>query len=355
LHGVPVDLYDSLNNIIASAITDSAGYYQFAALDNGDYAVSISTPLGYQTSEETKSIEVRGLPHEINFELNQLDMTPSQRSRGYWAHQLHKALQNKPKHYTNNDFAGFTGLIDQHFNQNELNPVDFYSVPQPASEHDSLMVLKKLLYMRNTGDEWEPMLKRLARAQLMALMLNVVSGKVHQTHVITQDGRTISQLITYCDMLINDEIDPSDNDDWPGYGSPWFRYIYAGFMLVKANLGLTVPAGMIPEDVINIAYKIHNDVPVPEGFELAQNYPNPFNPETEISYSIPEATNVKLEIFNIMGQKVTTLVDQHQDAGTYTVKWNGRNANGSPAASGVYFYRMITDNFSESKSMVLMK
>jgi hypothetical protein len=94
---------------------------------------------------------------------------------------------------------------------------------------------------------------------------------------------------------------------------------------------------------------------IPTEYKLGQNYPNPFNPETKISYSIPEASNVKLEIINITGQKVTTLVDQYQDAGTYTVRWNGRDSNGNFAASGVYFYKMITDNFSESKRMVLLK
>jgi hypothetical protein len=355
LFGVPIDVYDSLGNPMFTVVTDESGYYNIDSIPNGIVNLTIVPPLGYQAEEETKQVGIVGMFSLIDFNLNQLDITPSQRSRGYWAHQMHKALQNKPKHYTTDDFASFAGLIDHHFNQNELNPVDFYSVPQPASQNDSLMVLKKLLHMRNTGDEWEPILKRLAKAQLMALMLNVVSGKVHQTHVITQDGRTISQLITYCDMLVNDEIDPTDNDDWPGYGSPWFRYIYAGFMLVKANLGLTIPAGMIPEDVINIAYKIHNDVPVPEGFELAQNYPNPFNPETEISYSIPEASNVKLEIFNIMGQKVTTLADQHQDAGSYTVRWDSRGSDGNRVSSGIYLYRLTAGEFVETKKMILMK
>jgi hypothetical protein len=355
LIGVPVDLYDSDGEILLSTVIDENGAYLFPGLDNGDYSVSISTPLGYLTDEETKQIQVRGLPHEVKFEITQLESTPSQRSRGYWAHQLHKALQNKPKQYTLDDFAGYTTLIDQHFNQNDLNPVDFYAVPQPASQNDSLMILKKLLHMRNTGDDWEPMLKRLAKAQLMALMLNVVSGKVHQTYEITEDGRTVSQLITYCDMLVNDEIDPPDNNGCPGHGSQWFRYIYASYMLVKANLGLTVPAGMISEDVINIAYKVHADVQVPDGFELGDCSPNPFNPETNISYSIPEACQVKLEIYNIIGQRVATLVDAYQDAGNYTVTWNSRNSNGVQVSSGAYLYRIVAGDYVESKKMILLK
>ncbi len=353
--GASIDLYNSNNTIISSYNTDSNGFYDFGEIPNGDYVVSISTPLGYSAEAESKEVKILGLNHKVDFQLNQLEISPGQRSRGYWAHQLHKALKNKRKDYDTDDFASFAELINQHFNQNELNPVDFYSVPQPASQHDSLMVLKKLLHMCNTSDEWQPFLKRLAKAQLMALMLNVVSGKVHQMHEITDDGRTVSQLITYCDMLVNDEIDPPNNNGCPGYGSPWFRCIYASYMLVKANLGLTIPAGMIPEDVINIAYKLHTDVQVPEGFELGDCSPNPFNPETNISYTIPKACHVTLHVYNIIGQKVATLVDTHQDAGTYTVTWDSRGTQGNQVSSGLYLYSITAGEFAQAKKMILMK
>ena len=349
IHGVPIDLYDNGSTIIASTVTDETGWYQFAGLDNGVYSVSISTPLGYQTDEEIKEIEVKGLPHEVNFELTELDIVPQQRSRGYWAHQLHKALQNKPKDYTVENFSNFANLINIHFNQNQINPVDFYSVPQPANQTDSLAVLKNLLHMRRTGDG-SPFLKRLANAQLMALLLNVVSGKVSQTHEISADGRSISQAITYCDMLVNDEIDPPE-DGGPGCGSPWFRYLRASFILLKCNLGLTVPSGMIPEDVIQIAYKMHNDDEnLPEGFALNQNYPNPFNPTTEISFNLPAAANVSLDIFNVAGQKVVTLYEGHLGTGEHSYQWDA-----STVATGIYFYRLDAGDYTATRKMVLLK
>jgi len=350
LLGVPVDLYDDGGIVVASVTTDDRGAYEFAGLDNGDYSATISTPLGYLADEETKNVEVRGLPHEVNFEFTALDITPQQRSRGYWAHQLQKALRNKPKDYSIDEFAGFAGLINVHFNQHAINPVDFYSIPQPASQTDSLNVLKSLLHMRNIGDESEPLLKRLARAQLMALMLNVVSGKVSQTHEISADERTVSQLITYGDMLVSDEIDPPVGEDWPGYGSPWFRYIYASFMLVKANLGLTIPSGMIPEDVMQIAYKTGDTGSLPGGFALHQNYPNPFNPITEIAFSIPDACDVRLDVYNIVGQKVTTLVDGMLQSGDHSVAWDA-----SDVSSGVYFYRLTGGEVTATRKMVLLK
>jgi hypothetical protein len=93
-----------------------------------------------------------------------------------------------------------------------------------------------------------------------------------------------------------------------------------------------------------------DDHPLPTEYSLHQNYPNPFNPITEISFALPNAANVKLEIFNIMGQRVATLVDQHLEAGNHSVTWDG-----SRVASGIYFYRFDAGDFVESKKMVLLK
>jgi len=94
---------------------------------------------------------------------------------------------------------------------------------------------------------------------------------------------------------------------------------------------------------------------IPTTYALEQNFPNPFNPNTEISYAIPEASLVKLEIFNIMGQKVIALVNEYQEAGNYTVTWDGMDGNGNEASSGVYFYRITVGDFASVKKMVLVK
>jgi hypothetical protein len=88
----------------------------------------------------------------------------------------------------------------------------------------------------------------------------------------------------------------------------------------------------------------------PDGFQLAQNYPNPFNPETEITFTLPEASNVTLTVHNILGQVVEELVNSEMQAGNHTVSWNGNNV-----ASGVYFYRITAGPFSDTKRMLLLK
>lgn len=95
---------------------------------------------------------------------------------------------------------------------------------------------------------------------------------------------------------------------------------------------------------------IEDGVEIPEGFSLNQNYPNPFNPTTNISFNIPNNGEVKLEVFNIQGQLVATLVDGFRSAGEYSVTFNAANL-----ASGIYTYRLSTENSVKVKSMVLIK
>ena len=94
---------------------------------------------------------------------------------------------------------------------------------------------------------------------------------------------------------------------------------------------------------------------VPTDFALDQNYPNPFNPTTLIAYSLPEASAVTLQVFDINGRLVQTLVNGSQEAGRYKVEWNGRNMTGAQVASGLYIYRIQTENFSSVKRMMLVK
>jgi hypothetical protein len=89
---------------------------------------------------------------------------------------------------------------------------------------------------------------------------------------------------------------------------------------------------------------------LPESAFLAQNYPNPFNPKTIINYELPITADVELSIYNLLGQKVVTLVSERQDAGNHQVEWNALGFT-----SGIYFYRLKTENFSDIKKMMLLK
>ena len=94
---------------------------------------------------------------------------------------------------------------------------------------------------------------------------------------------------------------------------------------------------------------------IPLEFALKQNYPNPFNPSTTIQYSLPEATKMRLDIYNIKGQLIKTLVNGEMPAGMHSVVWNGRDMNNRAVASGVYFYRISSPQNTQTKRMLLMK
>lgn len=94
---------------------------------------------------------------------------------------------------------------------------------------------------------------------------------------------------------------------------------------------------------------------VPLTHNLEQNYPNPFNPETVIRYSIGRPSSVRLTVFDLLGRQVRTLVNSPQEAGKYTVRWNGRNSDGWPVASGVYLYRLETGDYQASRRMIVLR
>jgi len=111
-----------------------------------------------------------------------------------------------------------------------------------------------------------------------------------------------------------------------------------------------------PSRLENVASSsVLNVQAVPAEFALAQNYPNPFNPETTITYDLAADSEVRLEIYNVMGQVVRTLVSDHQSAGRYRVSWLGDNSLGHQVASGVYFYRIQADGFHSVKKLMLLK
>jgi hypothetical protein len=92
------------------------------------------------------------------------------------------------------------------------------------------------------------------------------------------------------------------------------------------------------------------DVKIPVIFELKQNFPNPFNPETVISYQLPTAGNVTLKVYNILGAEIATLVNEIKKPGSYDVKFNGKDL-----ASGIYFYKLSSGSFVDTKKLILMK
>jgi hypothetical protein len=121
------------------------------------------------------------------------------------------------------------------------------------------------------------------------------------------------------------------------------------FELVNAGVSIDNVISAV-NDVEKLSVKA-----VPAAYSLAQNYPNPFNPTTTIEYSIPESGHVELAIFNLAGQKVRTLVNEQQTASYQKVVWDARNDMGETVGAGLYFYKLVSGNFSKIQKMTLIK
>ncbi|GEM_PF-1484682 len=124
--------------------------------------------------------------------------------------------------------------------------------------------------------------------------------------------------------------------------------------LIQLDGRFEIVSAMVAQDGLTaLGARIDNAMKptsTPASFALHQNYPNPFNPVTQISFALPYAASVRLEVYNIMGQKVTTLLDETLQAGEHSAMWDG-----STVASGVYFYRLDAGEFSETRKMMLLK
>ena len=117
------------------------------------------------------------------------------------------------------------------------------------------------------------------------------------------------------------------------------------------NSGVRIESGFLADTTLrSLILAVKDEYGLPARYALAQNYPNPFNPVTTIQYQLPQASYVTLNIYNILGQLVATLVDGFEQAGYKSVKWNAVNV-----PSGVYFCRFQNFNFSETRKLLLVK
>jgi hypothetical protein len=116
-----------------------------------------------------------------------------------------------------------------------------------------------------------------------------------------------------------------------------------------------VTVGATGYGVFSIALGTIDDIALPNRYTLYQNYPNPFNPVTVIQYDLPEKSKVKLTIYDLAGRQVRSLVNESQAPGLKTIVWDARDGMGNKMGAGVYIYQLKTDNYIDSKKMILVK
>lgn len=163
------------------------------------------------------------------------------------------------------------------------------------------------------------------------------------TSAIITNGGGFEAGRRYYQFVQPDVVHPDLTVDWPSsYQFPVLPWKDQD-LPHETPPNLFVPSAIGDEDVIT------------QGFELMQNYPNPFNPETTIQYQVAKTSQVEINIYNIRGQLVKTLVDKKRNTGEYKVVWKGDNNNGVRVASGIYFVKMNAGDFSKVRKLTLLK
>lgn len=205
---------------------------------------------------------------------------------------------------------------------------------QPAFAYDQLFVIDSGI-LKSLDCETGLELWRYTGDSMICAPPVVANGYVYAS------GQSAYHAIDITTHQCVDEIDQG-----PGFGG--YLAIAQDKLFQVGRNGIIVCYQNIETDVDNEAGPIH-------GFDLHPNYPNPFNPSTTIAFDLPRRTSVTLSIVNILGQEVTRLVDGEIAAGSHSVEWDGLDASGEVASSGVYLYRLETDDGVLSRKMLLLK
>lgn len=320
LLGVRVDAFDSLGTLVETSLTDENGAYEIESLASGmSYTISVVTPLGYQAlSEESRAAVSCGGAVAIDFALTCLPIAFNPRSTGYWKHQVGVATGGRGSAQVDGPtLCSYLDLVEAHFNSNAMNPVVVYVAPPSGLCADKLEVAKALLNLKGSV----AMVVR-ARQQFMALLLNVAAGYVSLSEIVSADGATLSQAITFCDLLIDN---PSGDHE------------LAKSIADLINNGQQVGAGAIPLSTDDIAYKTAAGS---LEFGLGENRPNPLAGHTMLSFALARASAVRLIVYDVSGRAIRTLLDGVLAAGSHEVAWDGADASGARVSAGVYFCRM---------------
>ena len=144
-------------------------------------------------------------------------------------------------------------------------------------------------------------------------------------------------------------------DDWSASGDAELATVR--FVALGDDPGpiQIVSGGLVNSAFQGVPLRVNKVEALPQIAQLHPNFPNPFNPSTEIRFAIPTARDVKLRIYNQLGQTIRTLVDNRMKAGNYALKWDGTDNQGLTVASGVYFYSLEAGDFSQIRKMTLLK
>jgi hypothetical protein len=331
LYGVTVDAFTSPGGMLAgTTATNASGGYTFEGLATGDYNIVVVKPLGYSAAVvEQIATVLSGQTTTANFPLTCDTSSGDVQAAGFWKHQVGVATTGQGHALVDaTTLCSYLDLIAEHFNSNQVNPVVVYLPPASGDCGDKLASAATLLNLQGSAA-----MRDKAKQSLLALLLNVASGRLGTMSVVSKDGATASQAITYCDNQID---------------SPTGNYSQAKSITDNINDGKKVAAGMIPLGTVQIAYRAQLAV---RTFTVTPN-PGPVMART-FSFTMGKDGTAKLDVYDVSGRLVTPLANGPLSAGPHTVAWDGRTSTGGALRSGIYFARLESSEGSRTLKVIM--
>ena len=330
LYGVTVDAFTVGGGMLAgTTTTDVGGHFAFEGLAAGNYSIVVVTPLGYTTAVAEQTVAVsNGQTTTADFSVACSAPSGNVQATGFWKHEVGVATTGKGNAQIDaTTLCSYLDLIAEHFNSNQVNPVVVYVPPASGDCTDKLASAATLLNLQGSAA-----MRDKARQSLLALLLNVASGRVGTMGVISKDGATASQAITYCDQQID---------------SPTGSYAQAKSIADDINAGKKVNSGVIPLTTAQIAYR--------EGLAMRTFTvsPNPGPGARTFSFTMGQPGSARLHVFDVAGRLVARLVEGPAAAGPHTVSWNGRADSGGTVGTGIYFARLTSTEGSKTVKVIV--
>jgi len=344
LSGVTVDLLDAGGEFYTTT-TDAYGNYAFMDLpystEVGGGEVSIAIPLGYEAI--TPGVQGAALTLDqdqaVNFSLGCLNPSGDPRSMGYWKHQANVYLSGKgnAQESSTDMSATFPQALFSHFYENQLNGIEVEGVTYIVSGGNDVPTDLETIQNTLTVSKGGTTLDR-AKQHYLALLLNVASGKLLTSAIVSTDGATVSQALQQVAVYILDGA--SGNDE-----------AAKDIGEIINNAG-TVPAGMIDLNISSIAYRRGG----PEnGTLLLGAAPSPFRSATSIQFRLDAPGDASVDVFDAMGRLVRNIHYGWTDAGPHEVTWGGQDEDGRAVVSGVYYIRLVSGGRSLIRTAVLVR
>jgi hypothetical protein len=332
--GVIVKLLDADNPTTVLGVQETAadGTYVFTgSTPIGSYQVMVVEPLGSTTDN---FVETGYLACEtaavIDFELNSVVVSNDARSKGFWKHQFDVAIDGKGQAQESAaDLAAWIMAVRARYTDPFFQTL---VAEETDGLGDDLAEWQELLSVRGSAG-----MATRAEAQVGSLAMNIMALKVGQFEVVTADGKTAGDVLTFASELLIDSL--ASNDE------------LAKDLADRVNThAVPIEAGLVTPSR-NIAYKgSENPEETATAFELGQNYPNPFNPVTSISFTLGHSGRVSLVVYNSLGQEVARLVDGNRGVGQHTAVFDATGLS-----SGVYIYRIQTESYADTRTLTLLK